>query len=228
MALRWVAQQNHELFAAETDGHVFFTNGGLDRICYAAQDHVAYLVAVLIVEQLEVVHVHGQYRHAVSGPATAGQKPAVLVEVAAIWQLRQLVGASIRFGRLMRVDAGQSGRRLGGCAVQQPYRRFAPDIAGPARQDDRARDPPARLKRRGQRVAEAVGVAQLGGNPIGYLTSAGGVLDRAKSPRSRPDVAPERVRGFARRPARFARAVPSSPQSDWGSPSTGRSELPLA
>ena len=89
-------------------------------------------MAVPVVEQLEVIDVHGHDRDSVGGSAAAGQQPAVLVEVAAVRELGQLVGSGFRLGGLERVDAGQGRGRFECRAVQQSHGRLGPDLAGPA------------------------------------------------------------------------------------------------
>ena len=119
-------------------------------LAIASQDQVADLVAVHVVQPLEVVHVHGQDRR--PGPRTAGGWPRACStrRSSAGWAAGELVGSRLRLGRLMGVDAGQGGRRLPGGAVEQADRRVGPGLARPAREHDRARRssrPPAAARR---------------------------------------------------------------------------------
>src|SRR5450759_780863 len=116
-------------------------------------------MTVRIVKPLEVINVHGQYRHTVGGPAAAGYQRAVLVEVAAVGQLGERVGARFRLGRLVRVDPGQRRGCLEGRGVQESDNGPRPDVAGATGQDDGTRDGAPSLQRRRQSVAEAYGLS---------------------------------------------------------------------
>ena len=107
------------------------------------QDDVAGVVAVAVVEPLEVIDVDHQDPDGVLRSAAAGEQPAELVEVAPVREAGQGVGGGSRLGRAMRVDPGQRRRRLEGGAAEEPARGGGPGVGDPPRDDDGADDPVA-------------------------------------------------------------------------------------
>ena len=100
----------------------------------------------------------------------------------------------------MRVGPRQGGRRLGGGAAQEPPGGRRPGARGPARQDDRADHGPVRRQRRGQRVGQAVDLADRRRSGRRPLVLAG-----------RPDPAMTAVARHGR-PPRSARSASNRPR----------------
>src|SRR4029079_10800430 len=98
-----VPQQHGELLAAVTGRDVVLADGADDRAGDRPQDLVADLVAVAVVEALELVDVDHQDANGVLGPATPGEQGAELVEIAPIREPGQGVRGRAGLGLAVRV-----------------------------------------------------------------------------------------------------------------------------
>ena len=99
---------------------------------------VAGVVAVAVVDPLEVVDVDHQDADRVVDPATAGEQGAELVEVAPVRQTGQGIGRGPDLGASIRLDPVERGRRLDRRALEDAPRRRRPRIVAASGEDDRA------------------------------------------------------------------------------------------
>ena len=100
-----IAQQHDELLTTVASRHIVLPDRRDDGTADGAQDLVAGRVAVLVVEDLELVDVDHQHADRVARAPTSGEQTAELVEVASVREAGQGIGRSLDLGGLVRIRA---------------------------------------------------------------------------------------------------------------------------
>ena len=183
-------QDDGQLLAAVAGGLVDLAGGLAQHAGHLAQDEIALLVAVGVVDVLEVVEVeqHEAQRLAEAlGALDLGGHG--LLEAAAIEQAGQLVGHRLALDRLVQADILDRHRRLLGEVVEELALGRAEGAVAPRHRDD-ARYPRVDVVAAAHRMREcgdAVdgGLARLAGLEHSCLRGAHRLLQPGEAPGQR-------------------------------------------
>ncbi len=126
-------------------------------------------MAVLVIERLETVDIDHQDPDRIARPAALGEQPDEFIEVASVREPGQWIGRRTCLGIAMRHGPRQGRRGRDGRAVEDPSCRLLPGRADPARDHDRADHRVPHRQRCRHDLAEAVGIADASGDPVGDL-----------------------------------------------------------